>query len=477
MRQHTSLLFLQGRVTAWFGNIALALMASVLTLGSARAAEGEFQPLIGSSSFDHCVGAKEYWSLRDGVLTAGTGAALDHSKFLISVERFGNFVLKFRARSDGGALAVLLRATIQPPGQLVGYEAEVGGQQGGSLRFRQPGPMFIHLEKAEPGHAAPGFPDAVGIPFVEKPYEERTLVSFDFEKAGISLPPGQWVDYEIDGLGDHLLIKVNGTLAAHYRVKDPFPEGMIGFRLPAGPGRKVELKDIGVKVLGDVRWSEEAPVGNLTTGHSATAWQAAALNFRRTTDEEWSRETRELLKTAGTDEGFRSIFNGKDLEGWRSAATFWTSEKGFILGQPRNVFLVTDREYSDFILKASIRLSPPGGNSGIQVRSAVIPDGMRGYQFDVGVPWWGQIYGESTQRGILVPVDDRQKRTALVRADGWNDVVLICKGNHLIGTLNGQVTYDLVDYYGDKSGLIGLQIHAGAEMRVEFKDLQVRELP
>ena len=102
---------------------------------------------------------------------------------------------------------------------------------------------------------------------------------------------------------------------------------------------------------------------------------------------------------------------------------------------------------------------------------------MRGYQFDVGVPWWGQIYGESTQRGILVPVDDRQKRTALVRADGWNDVVLICKGNHLIGTLNGQVTYDLVDYYGEKSGLIGLQIHAGAEMRVEFKDLQVRELP
>jgi hypothetical protein len=69
------------------------------------------------------------------------------------------------------------------------------------------------------------------------------------------------------------------------------------------------------------------------------------------------------------------------------------------------------------------------------------------------------------------------KRTALVHADGWNDFVAICKGNHVIGTLNGQVTYDLVDYYGDATGLIGLQIHAGASMKVAFKDIRLRELP
>ena len=477
---------MRGFIRLWLGRrrvrrgvkvLGLGLIAYALLLRPVCAAEGEFQPLFGPSSFDHCIGDKGDWSLREGVLAAGTGVASTHSKFLLKVERFGNFILKFRARSEGGALDVLFRATIQPPGQLIGYVTEVGGEHWGDLRFRQPGPMFIHLEKAEPGHAAPGFPDAVGVPFVEKPYAERTLVSFDSATAGMSLPPSQWVEYEIDGLGDHLLIKVNGKLTAHYRVKDNWPEGMIGFRLPPGPGAPVELKDIQIKVLGDVHWPEEGAVGDLTTGHSASGWEASAPKFRRVTDEEWSQETRELLKAAGTEEGYRSLYNGKDLEGWHTAATFWTAEGDAIVGEPRNVFLVTDKEYSDFILKGSLRMTPPGGNSGIQVRSAVIPDGMLGYQYDVGIPWWGQIYTESSPRGILVPVDDRMKRTALVRADGWNDFIAICKGNHLIGTLNGQVTYDLVDYYGDKTGLIGLQIHAGAFMRVAFKDVRLRELP
>ncbi|HXW14766.1 MAG TPA: family 16 glycoside hydrolase, partial [Terriglobia bacterium] len=144
--------------------LGLGIMAFALLFPPAGAADDAFRPLIGSPTFDHWLGDKEYWSLRDGVLTAGKGAALDHSKFLISVERFGNFMLKFQVRSGGRALAVLMRATIQPPGQLVGYEAEVGSQQAGSLCFRQPGPMFIPLQKEEPGHAAPGFPDAVGIP-------------------------------------------------------------------------------------------------------------------------------------------------------------------------------------------------------------------------------------------------------------------------------------------------------------------------
>jgi len=477
MRRVTRLLLGRGRVRRGVTVLALGLLAAALLLQPARAAEGEFQPLLGTSSFDHCIGDKADWALREGVLTGGTGVASTHSKFLLKVERFGNFILKFRARAEGGGLEVLFRATVQPPGQLIGYVTEVGGQHWGGLRFRKPGRMFVEPAKAEPGHAAPGFPDAVGQPFVEKASAETTLVSFDSAKAGMSLSPGQWVDYEIGGLGDHLLIKVNGKLTVHYRVKDNWPEGMIGFRLPPGSGAPVELKDIQIKVLGDVRWAEEGPVGDLTTGHSATGWEASAPNFRRTTDEEWSQETRELLKSASTEEGFRSLYNGQDLEGWRTVANFWTAEGGAIVGEPRNVFLVTDREYSDFILKGSIRLSPPGGNSGIQVRSAVVPDGMRGYQYDVGIPWWGHIYGESTPRGILVPVDDRMRRVGLLRQDGWNDVIIICKGNHVIGTLNGTVVYDLVDYYGDKTGLIGLQIHAGAFMRVAFKDLRVRELP
>jgi len=441
------------------------------------AADGGFEPLFGATGLDHAVGDKGAWSLHEGVLTGHPGPAPASSTFLLKIERFGNFILKFRVRANDPQFDVLFRATIQPPGQLIGYVAEIGGQHAGTLQFRKPGPMFIKPKESEPGHAAPGFPDAVGIPFVEKAYAETTLVSSDSANVGVSSPSGQWVEYEISGLGDHLLTTVNGKVTAHYRVKDRWPEGMIGFRLPPEMAGSVEIQDLQVKVLGEVTWPEEAPLGNLTEGHSAEGWKASPPDFHRVTDEEWSEETRQLLNEASHDEGYRSLYDGKDLQGWHTAATFWTSEDGTILGEPRNVFLVTDKDYSDFILKGSLRLTPPGGNSGIQIRSAVIPDGMRGDQYDVGIPWWGQIYGESTTRGIMVPVDDRMKRVALVHADGWNDYVIICKGDHLIGVLNGQVTYDFVDYYGEKTGLIGLQIHAGAAMKVYFKDLRLRELP
>ncbi|MGH9353078.1 MAG: 3-keto-disaccharide hydrolase, partial [Terriglobia bacterium] len=116
-------------------------------------------------------------------------------------------------------------------------------------------------------------------------------------------------------------------------------------------------------------------------------------------------------------------------------------------------------------------------NSGVQFRSVVIPHGeMRGYQFDMGIPWWGQVYVESSLRGILVPVEHRMKRVSIIHPDGWNDFVIICKGDHLIGVLNGHVTYDLWDYYAEKTGQIGLQIHNGAPMTVEFKNLEIKKL-
>jgi len=269
---------------------------------------------------------------------------------------------------------------------------------------------------------------------------------------------------------------MSGITTAHYRANKGFEEGMLGFRIPAGSKTKVELKDIQVQLFGDVHWPTEAPAGDLTTV-PAEGWKASPPGFKRISDEAWSQESRELLRTAGNDGGFHPLFDGKTLAGWRDATSFWSAQNGLIEGFSRNSFLVTEKQYSNFILKGSLRLSPPDGNSGIQVRSSVIPDGMKGYQFDVGIPWWGQLYAESTQRGILVPVDSLTKRMKLVHTDGWNDFTVICKGNHLIGELNGDVTYDLVDYYGDKTGRIGLQIHVGSPMKVEFRDLQIKELP
>jgi hypothetical protein len=460
-----------------------------------RAASSDgFGPLFSNSSIEHSIGDKDDWSIQDGILTGKADSQRTESLFLLRQERFQNFILKFQARSDGAVLNVLFRAAILPPGQLAGFATTVGGDQSGSLTFRKPLARLPQAKNGEPGHAAPGFPDAVDMPFLRQAAEVE-LVRADSSKTGLNVQRGQWVDYEIDGLGTHILVKVNGTTTALFQVDDsfyekvagmrpptemmeqngPFYEGMIGFQLPAESAGKVELKDIEIKIVGDVQWHDEGTAGT-DSNSSRESWKASDPAFKRMTDAEWAQETHDLLEIAAKDEGFRPMFDGSTLRGWSNSADFWDVQDGVITGRPRNVFLVTDRQYSDFVLKGAVRLTPPGGNSGVQLRSRVIPGGMKGYQYDMGIPWWAQLYVESSMRGILSPVDDRMKRVNLVHTEGWNDFVIVCRGNHLIGELNGAVTFDIVDYYGDKTGLIGLQIHAGAPMTVGFKNLQIKEL-
>jgi hypothetical protein len=476
------------------GGLFLLTLSVLFSIPLRAGSSDDFAPLFAGSSLEHYLGDIDSWSYQDGHLVAKTDSPRAESVFLLRQERFGNFILKFHARSDGATMNVLFRSADLPPGQLLGFEMRVGGENWGSLAFRKFGRPSQQPAKGEAGHAAPGFPDAVAMPFLRNA-EEVELVHFDSSNSRVTFPRGQWVECEIDGLGNHIMVKVNGTTTASFRVDDsfyekalgsrlppgmagknaPFYEGMIGFQLPPATAGKVELKDIQIKTLGDINWVEGGSAER-ASNRSNESWKASAPAFKRATDEEWSRETHDLLNIARREEGFRSIFDGKSLQGWSNSAAFWTAKDGFIVGQPRNAFLVTDREYADFILTGSVHLSPPGSNSGIQFRSAVIPDGMRGYQFDMGIPWWGHLYVESTMRGIVVPVDDRMKRVKLIHPDGRNEVVIVCKGNHVIGELNGVVTYDLVDYYGDRTGLIGLQIHAGAPMEVKFKDLKIKEL-
>ena len=471
--------------------ITLLFFAGIPVLAATR---DDFSPFFGSPALEHCLGDAEYWSFQDGVFNAKANSQRSQNMFLLREERFGNFILKFQARSDGAAVNVLFRASILPPGMLVGFSVPIGGEKWGSLSFLKPIPQRPKEASGELGHATPGFPDALAMPFLREATEVE-LVRADDSRGAMAIPRNEWVECEIDGLGNRIIVKVNGMTTSRYQLDStffervlgfrpppamlgaggPLNEGMIGFELPPETVGKVELRDLRVRILGAAGASGGGAARDGSNG-SKENWNASTAPFDRITDSEWSRESNELLEAARRSEGFHSIFDGKTLSGWRSTAGFWGAQNGAIVGQPSNAFLVTEREYADFILKGSVHLMPPGTNSGVQVRSVVIPDGMRGYQFDMGIPWWGQLYVESTLRGILVPVDDRMKRVKIVHSDGWNDFVIICKGHHMIGELNGEVTYDLVDYYGDETGLIGLQIHAGAPMRVDFKNLVIKEL-
>src|SRR5258706_10515721 len=100
------------------------------------------------------------------------------------------------------------------------------------------------------------------------------------------------------------------------------------------------------------------------------------------------------------------LFNGKDLTGWEGDAAVWSVDGGELVGkgpQKRNHFIFHKSELSDFRLTLEIKLTPHGGNSGVQIRSVPIEGGeARGCQADAGAGWWGKLYEESG-RGLLFP--------------------------------------------------------------------------
>jgi hypothetical protein len=214
---------------------------------------------------------------------------------------------------------------------------------------------------------------------------------------------------------------------------------------------------------------------------------------------------------AADDNGFKPLFNGKDLTGWNGNPKFWSAKDGVIQGQTTkenptkgNTFLIyTNSEVSDFELRFSYKIE--GGNSGVQYRSKVTnPENwvVGGYQadFEAGKKYSGILYDEigiAGGRGIMaergesvVWGDDCKKQVvgsvgksdeiqAKIKADDWNEYVVIARGKQLMHQINGVKTVEVVDNCEAKrlkSGVLALQVHAGPPMTVQFKDIRIKEL-
>jgi hypothetical protein len=183
---------------------------------------------------------------------------------------------------------------------------------------------------------------------------------------------------------------------------------------------------------------------------------------------------------ARADDAFRPLFNGKDFSGWvlPEDKTLFSVDDGVILGRTngdlkKNEFLVTDRPYGDFHLKAKVKLR--NGNSGIQFRSKRADDGaVSGPQADVADGYWGLLY-EERGRGILERYPE-EKANALIHNGDWNDFEIIARGDHVEIYINGTKVIDRTDAKFDKQGVIALQVHVGPPMEVRYKELVIKSL-
>jgi len=200
----------------------------------------------------------------------------------------------------------------------------------------------------------------------------------------------------------------------------------------------------------------------------------------------------------------RQLFNGKDLTGWDGNPESWSVQDGAITGittddkrLPYNQFLIwRGGAVKNFELRAKVRQS--GNNSGLQYRSKELkevgPWSIGGYQCDIHPQAANNamLYDERgraivAQNGQTVIIDRDGnkwlvKETEPVKADvaEWNEYTVIARGNHLIHKLNGQVTADVIDHQESQrelEGLLAIQIHQGPAMKVQIKDIVLKELP
>jgi hypothetical protein len=214
------------------------------------------------------------------------------------------------------------------------------------------------------------------------------------------------------------------------------------------------------------------------------------------------------------DAGFDSLFNGKDLTGWKGLEAFWSVQDGAITGRTTpenplraNTFIVWQGgDVKDFEFRASFRMT--AGNSGVQYRSKLMDPAtfvVGGYQMDMDFAgrYIGMLYEEKGRGIIMQPgqkivvgsMTEAQKKApvevvgttatpeelrAAYKVGEWNDIVIIARGNHLQQFLNGKLTADVTDNDAAKSaasGVLALQLHTGAPMTIQFKNLQLKTLP
>lgn len=205
-----------------------------------------------------------------------------------------------------------------------------------------------------------------------------------------------------------------------------------------------------------------------------------------------------------TEEGFVSMFNGKDLTGWQGAPGWWQVQDGAIVAES-SAEKPSDRthylywkggEPADFEMRCRYRITGKGGNSGIQFRSQTRPNwDTWGYQadFDTNHDYTGFLYqhgrGLVAGRGQQVVIDPAGQRTVTTFADSaklleavhdddWNEYRIVAQGRHITLWINGQRMCQVEDQepkYALPKGIIAVQMHAGPPMRVEFKDLRIRQ--
>jgi hypothetical protein len=229
-------------------------------------------------------------------------------------------------------------------------------------------------------------------------------------------------------------------------------------------------------------------------------------------------------KNKAKPNGFVQIFDGKTLNGWEGDPSYWRVENGNLVGEITPSTILKNNSFiiwrggtpADFELILEFRITK-AGNSGINYRSVELRDpplALKGYQADIdgAIRYTGQNYEERGRttlayRGERVTVDELKnssdslkqyikgnawlQRTVTgslgtsdelktkIKSEDWNTARLVIKANRLQHFINDVLMSDVTDndkVNGKMQGLLGVQVHVGPPMKVEYRNIRLKQL-
>jgi len=175
-----------------------------------------------------------------------------------------------------------------------------------------------------------------------------------------------------------------------------------------------------------------------------------------------------------------TLFNGKDLTGWKIYGTEkWYVANGELIcesGPDKQYgYLATEQTYKDFDLSVQFK-QEANGNSGVFFRSSIEGTKISGWQVEVAPKDHdtGGIY-ESYGRGWLEQIPPEKE--TILKPGEWNTLRMRVEGDHVQTYLNGKPMVDLHDAkIGAANGSIALQIHDGGGIKVRWRKLVLKQL-
>ena len=183
-----------------------------------------------------------------------------------------------------------------------------------------------------------------------------------------------------------------------------------------------------------------------------------------------------LINAQAAEDGWVSLFNGKDLTGWKASemGDFKVEEEAIVV-RGKRAHLFTEKEFKNFEFKCEI-MTQPGSNSGFYFHTKyeeAFPS--QGYEAQVNCS-----HRDPVRNGSLYNVV--KNRDPIAKDNEWYTLEISVKGKEIITKINGKTVVEYIEPDGVtgprklSKGSFAIQAHDPMSV-VKFRKLMVKELP